>query len=79
MSGPHIYNWQNIYEEMLNKNACFISNNISEMENTILDLFKNDYKMINMKKRSEKFAQNEFFDSKKLINTINNLTGVISC
>ena len=73
LSGPSIYNWQNIYEEMHSNGACLIFDEILKLEKFLLDIFKDSNKINNLKEKSKKFAKKEFFDSKKFIDIINNL------
>ena len=79
LTGPHIYNWQNIYDEMLKNKACFMSNEILKLEKNIRNLFKDNKEINKMKNRSKKLAQKNFFDSEKLIYSINNIIGMTSC
>ena len=79
ITGPNIYNWQNIYENMLENKACFMFSEISILEKNIKYLFQ-DYKKINeMKEKAKKLAQKNFFDSEKLFFSINNLLKAIPC
>ena len=71
-TGPHMYNWQNIYEDMLKDNACLSFNKITILEEKIKELFEDNTEMNKMKKNSKKITQKKFFDSKKLIHSINN-------
>ena len=73
LSGPSIYNWQNIYEEMYNDQACIIFDEILKLEKFLLDILKDSKKINNLKEKSKKFAKKEFFDSKKFIDIIDNL------
>ena len=72
ITGPHIYNWKNIYDDMLSNKACIVFNKISELEKNVINLFNDTSKMQKLKERSKKLAQKKFFDSKKLIHSINN-------
>ena len=79
ITGPHMYNWQNIYEDMLKNNACFLFNKISILEKKIKKLFENNKEMNKMKENSKKLTQKNFFDSKKLIYIIKNLIEAGPC
>ena len=79
ITGPHIYNWKNIYDDMLSNNACIVLNEISELEKNVLNLFNNTSKMQKLKERSKKLAQKKFFDSKRLIHSINSHIGATIC
>ena len=74
-----MYNWQNIYEDMLKNNACIVSNNIRLLEEKIKKLFENKKEMDRMKKNSKKLSQKKFFRSDELIYIIKNLIEVSPC
>ena len=73
LTGPHIYNWENIYYEMLENKACFVFDKILNLERKIKNLFENDNEIYLLKEKSKKLAQKNFFDSKKLIYSIKNI------
>ena len=79
ITGPHVHNWQNIYEDMLRNNACFVFNKISILEKKIKKLFEDNNEMNKMKENSKKVAQKNFFDSRELIYTIKNILEVSPC
>jgi 3-deoxy-D-manno-octulosonic-acid transferase len=79
ITGPHMYNWQNIYEDMLGNNACFVFNKISLLEKKIKKLFEDNNEMDKMKENSKKVAQRNFFDSSELTNIIKNILEVSPC
>ena len=70
VAGPQVYNWQNIYDDMKENNACIISDDILDFEKTLTDLLNNNEKMNNLKLKSELFAKKNFFQSNKLIDSI---------
>ena len=79
ITGPHVFNWQNIYEDMLRNNACFVFNKISILEKKIKKLFEDNNEMNKMKENSKKVAQKKFFDSSELIYIIKNILEVSPC
>jgi len=79
ITGPHVYNWQNIYEDMLKNNACFVFDKISILEKKIKKLFEDHDEMNKMKGNSKKVAQKNFFDSSELIYIIKNILEVSPC
>ncbi len=79
ITGPNVYNWQNIYEEMINNNACFLFNKISILEKKIKKLFEDNNEMNKIKENSKKLTENIFFNSDKLINIVKNLIGDEPC
>ena len=74
-----MFNWQNIYEDMLRNNACFVFNKISILEKKIKKLFEDNNEMNKMKENSKKVAQKNFFDSSELIYIIKNILEVSPC
>ena len=79
ITGPHVYNWQNIYEDMIRNNACFVFNKILVLEKKIKKLFEDNNEMREMKENSKKIAQKNFFDSSELIYIIKNILEVLPC
>ena len=79
ISGPEIFNWQNIYDNMLEKKACFVFKNILDLENNVINIFENENILSALKDRSKKFTEKRFFDSKKLIYSINNILDTPIC
>ena len=79
ITGPYIYNWQNIYDYLLENKACFVFDKISELEEKVMNLFEDKNKINILKERSEKLAQKKFFDSEKLIYSIKNLIDTTIC
>jgi len=79
ITGPYIYNWQNIYDYLLENKACFVFDKILELEEKVMNLFEDKNKINILKERSEKLAQKKFFDSEKLIYSIKNLIDTTIC
>ena len=73
LTGPHIYNWQDVFEYMSKNDACYICNKIFDLEKKIFNLFQNIDKMKKIKKNSKIVAKKQLFDSKKLMKNINKL------
>ena len=76
ITGPHIYNWENIFSDMIDSGACYMFNNSIEIENFLLDLFNNSEKLNSIKNKAKKFSEKKFFQSEKLFYTIYNILGV---
>jgi len=72
ISGQHMFNWQNIYEEMLEEKACYISNDILKLENYVVSLINDKKMLIIAKENALKFTNKSFFDKNKLKDIINN-------
>ena len=64
---------------MLENKACLIIDQLSSLEKNIYDLLTDDNLLIIMKKRSIEMAQKKFFESEKLMNSMNKLLGIPSC
>tara|TARA_Y100000590_G_scaffold421895_1_gene526047 strand:- start:42 stop:1295 length:1254 start_codon:yes stop_codon:yes gene_type:complete len=80
ITGPSIYNWQNIYEYMIKNEACIVFDELYKLENYIINLFNADEKrMLEIKKITRKISEKNFFDTKSLIKIISNKIKVSSC
>ena len=71
VSGTHIYNWQNIYDEMLNNEACIILDNIENLSNIIDKFISNKGLLESSQKKALDFSNKKFFDDKTLFEEIN--------
>lgn len=72
ISGPHVFNWQNLYDEMINKNSCLIINEAKELEIKIINLIENKSLIEKYKKNALNFSNTVFFKEDKLIKLLNN-------
>ncbi|MDC6447612.1 glycosyltransferase N-terminal domain-containing protein [Alphaproteobacteria bacterium] len=75
ITGPNVFNWQNLYEEMLLQNSCSMINDPKELEIEILNLIENENLVKSYKKNAFKFANNIFFEEEKLLNLLNKKLG----
>ncbi len=71
LSGKFVYNWQNIYDEMANENACIIIKDTSELNDKIINLIFNKNIIEEFKKKALDFSNKKFFDNEKLFYKIN--------
>ena len=71
ITGPHVFNWQNLYEDMKNKNCCLMINNIKELENNIINLIEDKSLISKLKQNALSFSESVFFDEDKLLSVIN--------
>ena len=71
ITGNFIYNWQNIYDDMLKEKACIMLTNIKELKNKIYELITNKLLLNDLKKQSFEFSKKTFFKNKELFNEIN--------
>ena len=72
VTGPYIYNWENIYNDMSKNKACLICKNTNELNNLINSYLKNTSKIKIYKTKAKKFAIKSSFEMNKLILKINN-------
>ena len=72
ISGNHVFNWQNIYDEMVKEQACYIINNLEKLEDLLEKLINDEDILEKSKQNALNFAQKKFFDEEKLIDIINN-------
>ena len=72
LTASHIFNWQNIFDDMINEKACIKVNSIGDLENNLINLLDNDEKIKNMKLNSFKFSQQNFVDTTTLDKITNN-------
>ena len=70
ISGNLIYNWQNIYDEMANENACIIINNVNDLGNRIDKLMINTNQIQKFREKAIDFSNKKFFDNERLFNEI---------
>ena len=70
ITGPHIYNWENIYKDMLNNKACLKIETTKELEKKIKDLLNNNESLNKIKKNAYTFSQKKFFNNQILFDEI---------
>ena len=70
LTGPYLYNWQNVYENMISNKACIKINHIQELELKIKNLINNNKLLAEMKKNSKIFSSQDFFDKEKIFKLI---------
>ena len=70
LTGPNIFNWQNLFEDMFNKNSCIIVNKPSELKIEILQLMKNKNMIKNLKSNAITYANKVFFEEEKLLSLL---------
>ena len=71
ISGNHVFNWQNIYDEMVKEQACYIIDNLEKLEGILEKLINDQYILEKSKQNALNFSQKNFFDEEKLIGIIN--------
>ena len=73
ISGKLIYNWQNVYDDMLNQQACLIVDHIDDLKLTINNLVQNKSILEKFKKKALDFSKKKFFDNEILFKEINSV------
>ena len=66
LSGKNIFNWNNVYKDMYNNNACLILNSHNELLDNINRLVNSQPLIEKYKINALNFATRNFFDEKKL-------------
>ncbi|PPR46733.1 MAG: 3-deoxy-D-manno-octulosonic acid transferase [Alphaproteobacteria bacterium MarineAlpha5_Bin9] len=72
ITGPNIYNWENIYLEMLEIKGCYIVYDVKELNFLIAKLLNNQNDIVKLKNNAKRFAIDNFQKSQKLLNQIEN-------
>ena len=70
ITGPNIFNWQNLYDDMIKKNCCLMIKNSKEIEYNIINLIEDKSLISDLKQNALSFSESVFFDEDKLLNII---------
>ena len=70
LTGPNVFNWQNLFEDMSDKNSCIIVGTPKELKMKILQLMDNRNLIKNLKNNAFNFADKVFFEEEKLLNLL---------
>ncbi len=71
LSGNHVFNWNNLYQDMISNNACMIIKNTNEINKKISFFYQNQDTLNIYKKMALKFSNKTFFEDTKLLYEIN--------
>ena len=71
LTGPYVFNWQNLYEEMIEQKSCLIVNDPKELELEIINLIEDVNLITNLKRKALIFSNKIFFEEEKLLNLLN--------
>ncbi len=71
ITGNLVYNWQNIYDEMVKEKACIMINNVNNLNNIIDELMLNKSLIEDYKQKALDFSNRDFFDNETLFKEIN--------
>jgi 3-deoxy-D-manno-octulosonic-acid transferase len=66
LTGPNIFNWQNLFNDMIKNKSCIKIQNLNELDFNIRSLIKDKIKMKKMKKNGFDFAKKQFVDTQYL-------------
>ncbi len=71
ITGPYVFNWQNLFSEMLISNSCLMINEPNELEKKIINLIENKSLIEKYKKNALNFSNTVFFQEDKLLKLLN--------
>ena len=71
ITGPNVFNWQNLYDDMIEQKSCVMINNSRELETKIISLIENKNLITNLKRNALSFSKTIFFEEDKLLEIIN--------
>ena len=71
ITGPNVFNWQNLFDDMINQHSCLMINSPEELETKITNLINDNNLIVSLKKNALNFSKNDFFEENKLLNLIN--------
>ena len=75
ITGSNVFNWQNLYEDMVEKDACIMVNEVKEFETKVINLIENKNLVENLKRNALTFSNTVFFKEDKLLELLNNRLG----
>ena len=75
ITGSNVFNWQNLYEDMVAKDACIMINEVKEFEAKVINLIENKNLVENLKINALTFSNTVFFQEDKLLELLNNRLG----
>ena len=73
LTGPSIYNWQNIYEEMFKNNACIVCKSEKELIKNFNIILKNNRLKKRLMKNALRYSKQNQSILKDILKTINPL------
>ncbi len=72
ITGSSIYNWENLYNEMISTNSCIMINEAKEIEKQIINLIEDKNLIEKLKKNAQTFSKTVFFEEDKLLKILRN-------
>ena len=79
LTGSHIFNWQNIFNEMIENQACIKVDSLEDLKINLINLINDKNKLQEMKNNAYNFSQKQFIDTKILDNIINHHMHLTIC
>ena len=79
ITGPHIYNWENVFLDMIKDHSCILCKNIKELEKIVNKLLLDNNKIRLFKKKAREYSSGNFFEIEKLISKIDNYFNESKC
>ena len=70
ISGNLVYNWENIYEDMLKENACIIIDDINNLKFKFNEIISDKLMLEEYKKNAFNFSKKRFFEKERLFEEI---------
>jgi len=71
ITGPNVFNWQNLYDDMIEQKCCLMIKDPKDLENSMIKLIENKNLLLSFKKNALYFSKSSFFDEDKLLKVIN--------
>jgi len=71
ITGPNVFNWQNLYDDMIEQKSCLMIQDPEDLENNIISLIENKNLITNFKRNAMSFSKTVFFKEDKLLEVIN--------
>jgi len=66
-----VYNWENIFNEMVQNEGCILLDNIMQLNKTIESLTMDKFLLEKYNKKALEFSNKKFFDNELLFKEIN--------
>jgi len=71
ITGPGVFNWQNLYDDMIKQECCLMMKKPKELELNIIKLIENKNLISKFKRNALSFSKTIFFEEDKLLGIIN--------
>ncbi len=71
ITGPNVFNWQNLYDDMIKQESCLMIKNSKDLEDEIISLIENKSFIMKLKNNALSFSESSFFNENRLLNIIN--------